>query len=68
VSANAQTKTLPAATLPVGLKVWCDKCGAALNAIRDNTLGREVMEHGNYRCERDGQRFECPVLELKRIR
>jgi hypothetical protein len=55
--------------------VFCDKCGCALKYMTPNGalllgffLGREVLLHEAFGCERDSQRFEIPTIELKRIK
>jgi hypothetical protein len=45
--------------------VTCDKCGIFMRGDRRGEL--RVVVHDPYGCERDGQVFEAPSIELRSI-
>jgi hypothetical protein len=57
---------IPKTILPLKPAVYCDRCPRAL--IYDEIDGRRVLRHDNWpNCERAGQVFEAPTIELRRI-
>jgi hypothetical protein len=49
------------------ITVACDKCGYALVQGMSPLDRRPFLLHQHFGCERDGQTFELPSVEIKRL-